>query len=187
MQSGVLLRLWKEAYRKDPPHGIVSFLCLIRFLPLPLLTVQFSDMQGRQTIQEFLGGQSGMYAMDCARAASRTNPHQLFADYMDNGKLSGMVIGMRLTPQDDSYTSGYIDQAELLNGKELLSYYVETLAGRYFFVWKREEKEAIRLFQFEDATKQLHFVNDGFIPYTTIATPVYHHCLLSMLAPGQER
>jgi hypothetical protein len=116
MQSGVLLRLWKEAYRKDPMHGIVSFLCLIRFLPLPLLTVQLSDMQGREAIQEFLGGQSGMYAMDCSRAASRTNPHQLFTDYTYNGTISDMVIGMRLNTQDNSYTSGYIDQVEFLTG-----------------------------------------------------------------------
>lgn len=96
-----------------------------------------------------------------------------------------MVIGMRLNIQDDSYTRGYIDHVELQNGKDLLSYSVETLDDRYAFVWKKEGEEAIRLYRFEDATKHVHYVQDGVIPNTAIATPVYHHCRQSVRAPGQ--
>jgi len=165
---------------------LLSLLLLLPLLPLSLLTIQFCDMQGREATQEFLGENIGFYAMDCARGASLDNPYQIFADYTVNGHLSGMVIGIRLSIKDAGYTSGYIDQVQLESGKNFLSYFVETLGDRYSFVWKKAGEEAIRLYQLEDATTHTRYVLNGVIPNTTIATPVYHHCRASMLAPGEE-
>jgi hypothetical protein len=167
---------------------VVSHLYRLRFLPLLLLTAQSGDMQTGETFREFLGGAIGYYAMDCSRGPALDNPYQGFAGLSYNGKPSGFMVGMRLKPKEDSFIHGHMDQVELQNGKELLSYRVEmgSYDEEYHFVWKKAGKEAIRLYQFEDTAKHIQYVKDGVIPNTAIATPVYHHCRPSMLAPGQE-
>lgn len=136
-------------------------LYILSFLPLPLLALQISDMEGARTIQEFLGGQGGVYAFDCRRPLSEDNPRQLFAEYLFAGRPSGMLVGMRRNVADEGYTTGYISQVELDDDNELLGYFVQTLDERYSIVWKKEGEEAIRLYQFADETTHEQYVTDG--------------------------
>src|SRR5689334_8522691 len=90
-------RLCKEAYpREQRRRTAVSRLSCLRFLPLMLLTAQFSDMQAREPVMEFLGGSIGEFAMDCSRGTSPDNPHQVFSNWVNkDGKIAGMVIAIK--------------------------------------------------------------------------------------------
>src|SRR4051812_37924567 len=139
-------------------------------------------MQGRETTLQFFGSPSGypiVYALDCSRSTSPDNPHQVFADLSFNDKLAGMsfyvILQSRGKMEPKYYKSDMnarISRVEIQDGKVFLSYFVDTASEKLHFVWKKEEKEAIRLYQLEDTTKHIEYVQDGIIHYTGVVTPV---------------
>src|SRR5690349_3107076 len=119
-----------------PLYALV--LSVIGFLPLSLLALQLSDLAGARIIQEFLGGQSGVYALDCRRPISGDNPHQLFADYPFAGQPAGMIVGTRRSLSDAGSLTGYVSQVEIHKDSGRLGYFVQTMDDRYSFVWQKE-------------------------------------------------